>query len=48
MATLGQRIRTFLASPQGKRIISQGQQQLAKPQNQAKLRSILARLRGRR
>ncbi|HEX8627572.1 MAG TPA: hypothetical protein VF755_05315 [Catenuloplanes sp.] len=48
MATLGQRIRTFLASPQGKRLITQGQQQLSKPSNQQKLRSVLARLRGRR
>jgi hypothetical protein len=48
MASLAQRLRTFLARPKGQRLINQGQRQLAKPENQQKLRSLLARLRGRR
>lgn len=48
MATLSQRIRAFLGSPQGKRIIAQGQRQLAKPENQRKLKSLLSRLQKRR
>lgn len=48
MATIGQRIRMFLASPQGKQMIARGQQEIAKPANQQKLRSLLARFRGRR
>lgn len=46
MATLMQRLQRFLRSPQGQRIIQQGQRQLAKPENQAKARSLLARLQG--
>jgi hypothetical protein len=48
MASLSQRIQSFLRSPTGRRIVSEGQRQLAKPENQQKLRSLLARLRGRR
>jgi len=48
MASLTQRLRTFLASPQGQRAIEQGRRQLAKPENQQKLRGLLARFRGRR
>jgi hypothetical protein len=48
MASLSQRIRAFLASPKGRRFIEQGQRQLAKPQNQQKLRGLLSKLRGRR
>ncbi|MBM2617016.1 hypothetical protein JIG36_15765 [Actinoplanes sp. LDG1-06] len=48
MPTLSQRLRTFLSSPQGRRLIQQGQRQLAKPENQRKLRSLLTRLQGRR
>jgi hypothetical protein len=46
--SLSQRIRTFLASPKGQRLIEQGQRQLAKPQNQQRLRRIMAKLQGRR
>jgi hypothetical protein len=35
-------------SPQGRRLIEQGQRQLAKPENQRKLRDLLTRLQGRR
>lgn len=48
MASLSQRIRAFLGSPQGKRVISQGQRQLAKPENQQKLRRLLGKFQGRR
>ena len=48
MPTLTQRLRTFLTSPQGKRLIAQGQRQLAKPENQQRLRKALTKLQGRR
>jgi hypothetical protein len=48
MPTLTQRLRTFLTSPQGQRLIAQGQRQLAKPENQQRLRKALTRLQGRR
>ncbi len=48
MASLTQRLQAFLRSPAGRRAIDQGRRQLAKPENQAKLRQLLARLRGRR
>jgi hypothetical protein len=48
MASLSQRIRAFLGSPQGKRVIAQGQRQLAKPENQQKLRRLLGKFQGRR
>jgi hypothetical protein len=43
-----QRLQKFLRSPQGQKIVQKGQQQLAKPENQAKLRRIATRLQGRR
>jgi hypothetical protein len=48
MATLVQRLQKFLRSPQGQRLIEQGQRQLAKPENQAKARRLLARLQQKR
>ena len=48
MPTLAQRLRTFLTSPQGQRLIAQGRRQLAKPENQQRLRQALTKLRGRR
>jgi len=48
MATLQQRIRAFLTSPQGKRLIEQGERQLAKPENQRRLRDMITRLRSRK
>jgi hypothetical protein len=38
----------FLSSPKGQRLIQQGQRQLAKPQNQQRLRRIVAKFQGRR
>lgn len=48
MPSFGQRIRAFLSSPQGRRMVAQGQRQLSKPENQQKLRALLARLQRRR
>jgi hypothetical protein len=48
MATIVQRLQKFLRGPQGQRLVQQGQRQLAKPENQARLRKALARLPGRR
>jgi hypothetical protein len=48
MATLQQRLRAFLSSPQGKRMITKGQRQLAKPENQRRLRQLINRFRSRR
>lgn len=48
MPTLSQRISKFLGSPQGQRVIDQGRRQLAKPENQQKLRRLFSKLQGRR
>ena len=48
MATLAQRVRAFLQGPQGRRLVDQGRRQMAKPENQQRLRSLFSRLRGRR
>ena len=44
MATLMQRIQSFLRSPKGQKLISQGQQQLAKPENQQAFGDVIATL----
>jgi hypothetical protein len=43
MASLTQKLRTFLAGPQGQKMIAQGRRQLAKPENQQKLRNPTVR-----
>jgi hypothetical protein len=48
MPSIVQRIKSFLSSPSGRRLVEQGQRELAKPQNQAKLRQLAGRLRKRR
>jgi hypothetical protein len=48
MTTLAQRLQKFLRGPQGQRVIEQGRRQLAKPENQARLRRVMTRLQGRR
>lgn len=48
MASLAQRLRTFLQSPQGQRVVEQGRRQLAKPENQRRLRGLFTRLQGKR
>jgi hypothetical protein len=47
MPSLAERLQKFLASPQGKRLVAEGRRQLAKPENQNRLRRLLDRLRGR-
>jgi hypothetical protein len=42
-----QRIRAFLASPQGRRLTDQGRRMAADPRNRVRARSLLARLRRR-
>jgi hypothetical protein len=48
MTSLTQRLRDFLRSPQGKRLVAEGKRQIAKPENQHRLRQLLERFRGRR
>jgi hypothetical protein len=48
MPTLVQRLQTFLRSPRGQKLVQQGQRQLAKPENQAKLRKLATRFQDRR
>ena len=48
MATLTQRVRAFLQSAQGRRLVDQGRRQLAKPENQRRLRDLFTRLQKRR
>jgi predicted house-cleaning NTP pyrophosphatase (Maf/HAM1 superfamily) len=38
----------FLRTPQGQRLVEQGRRQMAKPENQAKARRLLARLQSKR
>jgi len=47
MASIVQRIVNFLNSPKGRQAIARGQRELAKPENQAKLRRLTDRLRKR-
>jgi hypothetical protein len=42
-----QRIRAFLAGPEGKRLTEQGRRMAADPRNQARARDFLTRLRKR-
>ena len=48
MATLMQRLQKFLRSPQGQRLLQEGQRQLAKPENRARLRQLAIRIQSRR
>jgi hypothetical protein len=48
MATMAQRIRAFINGPTGRRLITEGQRQAAKPENQARLRRLLSRFTKRR
>lgn len=45
MASIFSKIRNFLSSPQGRRVIDQGRRYASNPQNRAKLRSLLSRRR---
>ncbi|WP_319458510.1 hypothetical protein [Micromonospora sp. RTP1Z1] len=46
--SLVQRISTFLRSPRGQQLVERGQREVAKPENQRKLKQLAARLSGRR
>jgi hypothetical protein len=48
MASIVQRIRAFLSSPQGQRLVTRGRQEVAKPQNQQRLRGLVNRFNRRR
>ncbi|MCU7729406.1 hypothetical protein ODJ79_37305 [Actinoplanes sp. KI2] len=48
MPTLSERLREFFDSPQGKRLVEQGQRQLSKPENQQKAKRLLGKLRAGR
>ena len=48
MPTLAQRLRQFVDSPKGRRLIEQGQRQLAKPENKQKATQLLDKLRAGR
>ncbi|WP_430785888.1 hypothetical protein [Actinoplanes sp. G11-F43] len=47
MASITQRIQAFLHSPRGRQLAEQGRRQLAKPENQQRIKGLLARLQGR-
>lgn len=47
MASIVTRIRNFLRSPQGRRVIDQGRRTVSDPRNRDKLRSLLSRRRRR-
>ncbi|MDH6466194.1 hypothetical protein M2302_006400 [Micromonospora sp. A200] len=46
--SLVQRIRAFLRSPRGQQLVDRGRRELAKPENQAKLRQVANRFSSRR
>jgi hypothetical protein len=48
VASISQRIRAFLQSPQGRQVIERGRRELAKPDNQRKLRDLVGRFASRR
>ncbi|MFI2648327.1 hypothetical protein [Micromonospora fulviviridis] len=45
---LVQRLSAFLRSPRGQQLVDRGRRELAKPENQAKLKQLAARLSSRR
>ncbi|MFE9691740.1 hypothetical protein [Micromonospora sp. NPDC005806] len=46
--SLVQRIKAFLRSPRGQQLVERGRRELAKPENQRKLKQLAARLSSRR
>ncbi|NYF58273.1 hypothetical protein [Micromonospora purpureochromogenes] len=46
--SLVQRIRAFLRSPRGQQLVDRGRRELAKPENQARLRQVANRFSSRR
>ncbi|GAA1609842.1 hypothetical protein [Actinoplanes couchii] len=47
MASITQRLQALLNSPRGRQLAEQGRRQLAKPENQQRLRGLLSKLQGR-
>ncbi len=45
MASIVNKIRNFLSSPQGQRMVDQGRRYASDPQNRVKLRGLLSRRR---
>jgi hypothetical protein len=48
MANVTQRIKDFLRSPAGQRLIAEGKRQLANPENQKKIKAIAEKITKRR
>jgi hypothetical protein len=48
MANVTQRIKEFLRSPAGQRLIERGRQELAKPHNRERLKALAQRITKRR
>ncbi|MEU4477404.1 hypothetical protein AB0F68_04925 [Micromonospora sp. NPDC023966] len=46
--SLVQRLTAFLRSPRGRQLVDRGRRELAKPENQAKLKQLATRLSSRR
>ncbi|GIJ30668.1 hypothetical protein Vqi01_58300 [Micromonospora qiuiae] len=46
MASIGQRIKGFLGSPQGRKMVDRGRREATKPSTQAKLRQFAERMTG--
>ena len=46
--SLVQRLSAFLRSPRGQQLVDRGRRELAKPENQAKLKQLAGRLSSRR
>ncbi|MFC0031520.1 hypothetical protein ACFFMM_18545 [Micromonospora chaiyaphumensis] len=46
--SLMQRLSAFLRSPRGQQLVDRGRRELAKPENQAKLKQLANRLSSRR
>ena len=44
MANLTQRIKDFLRSPAGQKLIAQGKRELAKPENRRKIKALAERI----
>jgi hypothetical protein len=39
--SLGGKLKSFLESPKGRQMMDKGRQQMAKPENQAKIRNLM-------
>jgi len=48
MASMAQQIKAFLSGPRGRRVVTRGRKETAKPQTQRKLRELADRFSRRR